>query len=105
MEAEYRILQRVTGHKQKYDALFKSFDVEFKRRNRYAAVIPFKYNRVRLMAPWYAENDVRPSDNQEEQIIIGKEPFNAYADLNKTDVEEEDLKKYINASWINSATK
>ena len=46
MEAEYRILQRITCHKPKYDSLFTSFDVEFKRRNRYIAVIPFDYNRV-----------------------------------------------------------
>jgi protein tyrosine phosphatase len=52
MEAEYRILQRMTCHKPKYDTLFNSFYKEFKDRNRYDAIIPFKHNRVVLNIEW-----------------------------------------------------
>jgi len=101
MDSEYRILQRITGHKTKFDALFRSFDVEFKRRNRYSSVIPFNYNRVNLMIPWFELGD-KEHDETKCKVI---EPFSAYANMGKSDTEEKDLKKYINASWINSATK
>ena len=99
MEAEYRILQRITGHSDKFNTLFRSFDVEFKRRNRYAAVIPFKFNRVKLNTAWTKSNSTS------EAIEIGNEAFTAYADMNKDEQVTDDLNKYINASWINSATQ
>ena len=47
-EMEFRILTRLNCHKLHYQSLFKSQNIDFKRKNRYNEVLPFEHSMVRL---------------------------------------------------------
>jgi len=47
-EMEFRILTRLNCHKIHYQNLFKSQNIDFKRKNRYNEVLPFEHSMVKL---------------------------------------------------------
>ena len=47
-EMEFRILTRMNCHKIHYQNLFKSQNLDFKRKNRYNEVLPFTHSMVKL---------------------------------------------------------
>ncbi len=75
-DMEFRILDRMTGHKDHVANLFVRSHKKFNDRNRYPEVLTFKHNRVELKnTPFF---------------------------LSEEDLEENELEKYYNASEINS---
>ena len=36
-------------HKEKFDQLFKNFNHKFLEKNRYPDMLPFRFNRVKLL--------------------------------------------------------
>ncbi|CDW76622.1 protein tyrosine phosphatase [Stylonychia lemnae] len=47
-EMEFRLLTRMNCHKIHYQNLFKSQNLDFKRKNRYNEVLPFSHSMVKL---------------------------------------------------------
>ena len=45
---EYRLLTRLNCHKLHYQNLFKSQNIDFKRKNRYNELLPFVHSMVKL---------------------------------------------------------
>lgn len=48
LEMEFRVLSRINCHKSHYLNLYKSPNLDFKSKNRYNEVLPFKHSRVTL---------------------------------------------------------
>ena len=42
------LLNRLNCHKDKFDKLYKNFNATFQEKNRYADMLPFCFNRVKL---------------------------------------------------------
>jgi protein tyrosine phosphatase len=91
MDQEYRILQRLTCHKLKYDSLFKPFDPEFVNRNRHQSIFPFDYNRVVLEKPWKNASDRPKEKDAEDSAAIVVEEFNGYQDVDFKNGSNEDI--------------
>lgn len=53
---EYRLLTRMNCHKIHYQNLFKSQNLDFKKKNRYHEVLPFQHSMVKI------SNIVDPND-------------------------------------------
>jgi receptor-type tyrosine-protein phosphatase gamma len=49
-EMEFRILSRINCHKIHYKNLFKSQNIDFKRKNRYNEVLPFTHSMVKIQS-------------------------------------------------------
>lgn len=47
-EMEFRLLTRLNCHKIHFQSLFKSQNIDFKRKNRYNEVLPFEHSMVKL---------------------------------------------------------
>ena len=47
-KTEHSVLNRLNCHKEKFDELYRSMNVQFKGKNRNADMLPFKFNRVKL---------------------------------------------------------
>lgn len=75
-DMEYRILQRMTGHKDHVANLFVRSHKIFKDSNRHNDILPFKHSRVKL----------------KENPKLGK----------VEDSEEYELNRYCSANYINS---
>ena len=73
---EYRVLGRMTGHKDHVSNLFVRSHSKFNNANRHKEVLPFKHNRIKL---------------QENPIIEDEE-----------ETDEYELNRYFNANYINS---
>ena len=48
LEMEYRILMRVNCHKAQFSNLFRNSSADFRRKNKYNEILPYKHNMVRL---------------------------------------------------------
>ena len=48
LDMEFRVLTRLNCHKLHYMNLFKSQLIDFKSKNRYNEILPFKHCRVEL---------------------------------------------------------
>ena len=57
VEMEYRILTRINCHKLHYTNLFKSQNIDFKRKNRYNDILPFMHSMVKLSDNLNSNND------------------------------------------------
>lgn len=66
---EHGILNRINCHLNKYQQLYKSVFKEFKEKNKYADMLPFKFNRVRLCHP--------------DKIITNLIRTSSFSDLNR----------------------
>ncbi len=47
-EMEFRLLSRMNCHKLHYQNLYKSQNIDFKRKNRYNEVLPFTHSMVKI---------------------------------------------------------
>lgn len=47
-EMEHRLLTRMNCHKIHYQNLFKSQNIDFKRKNKYNEILPFQHSMVKL---------------------------------------------------------
>jgi protein tyrosine phosphatase len=45
---EYRVLMRISCHLGQFNNLFRDPSADFRRRNRYNDILPFKHNMVRV---------------------------------------------------------
>ena len=47
-EMEYRVLMRINCHMGQFQNIFRDPSAEFRRRNRYNDILPYKHNMVRV---------------------------------------------------------
>ena len=92
---EYRILMRINCHKDQFNNLYKSSSTDFRRRNKYNEILPYKHNMVRLL----------PQPGQE-----GQEDFDEHTGGGKSPTHSaisstgDKYQLYYNASFINVGT-
>jgi protein tyrosine phosphatase len=85
---EYKILTRINCHKKKYDCLFKSYHSDFRERNRYPEILPFKHSMVM-------------TSNPKGPIIFGLRTIENCSNLSEHSLGEE----FSNGHFQNTAPK
>lgn len=80
---EFNLLQKFTQHKDHVLNLFVDSDVNFVRLNRYRDILPYNHNRVLLSTP----------------------PLKFYNNSSGGSDVSQQIKLYVNASWINSPVR
>lgn len=108
-DMEFRVLQRMTQHKDHVKNLYTSAKMEFKRQNRYNEVLPCKsmplyqtsvnHSRVKLQNKTAAPLQIAGSSAEDEPMIpITSSNF----DIDfKDESKMSDTERYMNANYIN----
>ena len=101
IDMQFRVLQKITLHKQHVLNVFNSSEIEFLRLNRYKEILPFKHNRVSLNEKPFVDQ----TQHKKPTLIFSCPSYQLDGPeekLTQISIGDKRLETYYNASFIHS---